>query len=507
MSRSGADYLASLEDGRKVYINGGSVPDVTQHPAFRNAVRSVATLYDIGASPSHRGVMTFQSPATGQPVNRAFLIPRSPEDLRLRRKALKCWADATYGLMGRSPDHVAGFLVGFAMRPDVFARAGEQFGHNIVKYYEYIRDHDLYVSYVIIPPQIDRSKPAHQQTDPTAYAGVVGERDGGILVSGAQMLGTGAALSNEIFLSCIVPLRPGDENYAISVAVPVATPGVRLIVRRSYAEGLPSVFDYPLSTRFDETDALVVFDNVFVPWDRVFVYRDRAITWDQFYETPAHLMGNHQAQVRFWSKAQFITGLARRIAETNGVDKLPPVQTMLGELSTYCAMAGGLVLASEAECIHDDRGFVYPNPMYVYANSWLQSTYYTTMLNYLRELAGAGVIQLPSSYRDYHNPEEAPDLHRFIQSPGVSSIERTKLFKLAWDLVGSEFGGRHQQYELFYAGSRFVTTSLRAFRTFDFAAGAAMVERCLASYELPAAELPIGDSDTSLALEKERPLV
>lgn len=499
MSRTGAEYIESLRDGRHVYVNGERVGDVTRHPAFENAVRSVGSLYDIAASPEHRDVMTYPSPKTAERVNKAFLLPRAPEDLAARREAQRVWAEATYGLMGRSPDHVAGFLVGFALRPDVFARAGEEFGRNVVAYYEHVRDHDLYVSYVIIQPQIDRSKPAHQQDDPTICAGVVEERDEGIVVSGAQILGTGAAISNEVFLSCIMPLRPGDERYAISVAMPIATPGVRVIVRRPYADGAPSIFDYPLSTRFDETDAVVVFDRVFVPWERVFVYRDIALTAAQFYETPAHVVGNHQAQVRFWCKSRFLCGLAHRIAEANGVDKLPPVQTMLGELASYSEMAGGLVVAADSECVHDPKGFVYPKPASVYANGWLQATYYGTMINTLRELSGAGFLQVPSSYRDYHNPEVAGDLDRFIRSPALDSLNRTKLFKLAWDIVGSEFAGRHAQYELFYAGSRSMTTSIRAYRSYDFAAARALVDRCLASYDLPPAKL----LRPAIAMERE----
>jgi 4-hydroxyphenylacetate 3-monooxygenase len=488
MSRTGSQYVASLRDGRAVYVNGERVKDVTEHSAFRGAVGSIAELYDIAASGDRRDVMTYPSPRTGEPVNAAFLLPRNRADLARRREALQTWAESTYGLMGRTPDHVAGFLVGFALRPDVFARGGERFADNVVKYYEHVRDRDLYVSYVIIQPQIDRSRPAHQQKDPTLYAGVVEERPDGIVVSGAQILGTGSALSNEVLLSCIVPLRPGDENYAISVAVPIAAPGLRVIVRRPYAEGAPSVFDYPLSTRFDESDAVLVFDRVFVEWERVFVYRNVALTAAQFYEAPAHIFGNHQAQVRFWTKSRFLTGLAHRLAEANGVDKLPPVQSVLGELASYSAMAGGLVLASEAACVEDPRGFVYPNPTYVYANGWLQATYYSTMLNTLRELTGAGFLQVPSSYRDFHNAEITADLQRFISSPGLDSIERTKLFKLAWDLVGSEFAGRHAQYELFYAGSRSMTTSVRAYRNYDFAGARALVDRCLAGYDLPPAE-------------------
>jgi 4-hydroxyphenylacetate 3-monooxygenase len=485
MTRTGAEYIASIRDSRTVYINGERVADVTEHPGLRGAVRSIAQLYDLSASPEHRETMTFPSPATGEPVNKCFLLPRTPEDLAARRRAHRLWADATFGMMGRSPDHVPGFITGFAMRPDLFARDGQRFADNVLGYHAWLRDHDLYAAYVIIPPHIDRSRPAHQQEDPQLYAGVIEERSDGIVVSGAQMLGTGGAIANEMFMSCIVPLGPGDENYAISIAVPIASPGLRMIVRRPYAESATSVFDYPLSSRFDETDALVVFDRVLVPWERVFVYKNLALTRAQFYDTPAHVLGNHQAQVRFASKAQFAAGLALRIAESIGVEKTPQTQTMLGELASYCAMASGLILAAEAECIHDPRGFVYPNPSYLYANNWLQATYYQTMLTYLRELAGGGLLQVPSSYKDYLNPEIAADLDRYVRSPGLKSVERTKLYKLAWDLVGSEFAGRHQQYELFYAGARGQTTSVRAYRAFDFGAARAMVERCLAGYDLP----------------------
>jgi 4-hydroxyphenylacetate 3-monooxygenase len=485
MARSGAQYIAAIRDGRTVYVNGERVVDVTEHPAFRSAVQSVARLYDLATLPEHRDTMTFRSPATGEFVNKCFLIPKTVEDLAGRRAAHRLWADATFGFMGRSPDHVPGFITGFAMRSDLFARQGRRFGEHVVRYHAWLRDHDLYAAYVIIPPHIDRSRPAHQQGDPLLYAGVVEERSDGIVVSGAQMLGTGGAIADEMFVSCIVPLVPGDENYALSFAVPVAAPGLRLIVRRPYAEGATSVFDYPLSSRFDETDALVVFDRVFVPWERVFVYKDIALTRAQFYETPAHLLGNFQAQVRFASKAQFMAGIALRIAESIGVDKTPQTQTMLGELASYCAMASGLVLAAETACVHDPRGFVSPNAAYLYANNWLQATYHETMLTYVRELAGGGLLQVPSSYKDYLNPEIAADLERYVRSPGLKSVERTKLYKLAWDLVGSEFAGRHQQYELFYAGARAQTTAVRAYRTFDFASARAMVERCLASYDLP----------------------
>ena len=296
MTRSGDEYIASLRDGRLVMLDGERVGDVTTHPAFAEAVRSVARLYDIAHNPANREIMTYPSPRDGRPVNKAWLIPRSREDLAARRVAIKTWADATYGLMGRSPDHVASFFAGFAGAPDTFARGGQQFAENLQRFYAKARDEDLYLSYTIIHPTVDRSKPAHQQPEPHLYASVVEEQDGGIVLRGAQMLGTGSVMSDYIFVSCILPLKPGDEDYAISVVVPNNARGVKIYTRRPYALGATSVFDYPLSSRFDETDSLIVFDNVFVPWEQVFVYRNLEVTFAQFTETPAHQLGNCQAQ-------------------------------------------------------------------------------------------------------------------------------------------------------------------------------------------------------------------
>src|SRR5258708_9381944 len=196
--RTGSDYLRSLNDGRQVFVDGERVKAVTAHLAFREAARSVARLYDIAAAPELRERMTFSSPKTGEPVLRAYQIPKSHADLKARRLFSETWAEATFGLMGRTPDHVAGFFAGYAARADVRAAGGQRFADNVVAFYEHIRDHHLYVSYAIVPPQIDRSKPAHQQSDPALYAGVVKERDDGIVISGAQQLATGAATSHLI---------------------------------------------------------------------------------------------------------------------------------------------------------------------------------------------------------------------------------------------------------------------------------------------------------------------
>ncbi len=164
--RSGAEYLASIkDDGRRVLFDGETVKDVTSHPAFKGAARSLARLFDVAAEPKNAGLMTYASPKTGRPVWRCYQIPKTAADLGARRLMSARWAEETFGLMGRTPDHVAGFLAGYAAKPSVFALAGKSFAENVVRYYEHARDNHRYLSYAIVPPQIDRSKPAHKQSD------------------------------------------------------------------------------------------------------------------------------------------------------------------------------------------------------------------------------------------------------------------------------------------------------------------------------------------------------
>ncbi|MDX1484749.1 MAG: 4-hydroxyphenylacetate 3-hydroxylase N-terminal domain-containing protein [Alphaproteobacteria bacterium] len=483
--RSGQDYIDALkDDGRRVFIDGEEVNDVTSHPAFREAVSSIACMYDIAHDPANREVMTYPSPITGSPVNRSWQLPRSRDDLTAKRVALAKLSESNLGFMGRTPDHVAGFFVGWVMAPEIFAVNDDtRFKDNLIRFYEFLRDHDAYITYTIVPPQIDRSKPAHQQDPPDLYAGVVEERDDGIVLRGAQMLGTGTALSDYVLLSTIRPLGPGDENHAINVAVACNAPGVRIYSRRSYARAAGSVYDYPLSSRFDETDALVVYDNVLVPWEQVFVYKNIDICRDQWWVTSAHVMGNNQAQIRFTTKLRFMVGIAQRIAEMNGVAALPPVQALLADLAVQASVYEGLLDAQIATATITANGYAEPGRQALYAAMMMQSEIYPKMLDLIRELAGGGLIQLPSSVEDFSNPEIRADIERYVQSPDHSAEERVKLMKLAWDLVGSEFAGRHDQYEKFYAGAPFVV-KMNMYRNYDFATSRRLVDQALAGYDL-----------------------
>ena len=479
--KTGRDHIAQLQDRRAIYIDGQRVADVTRHRAFARSVQSMAGLYDFSSRPENAELMTFVT-ETGDRANRIWQLPESYAELVERRRALEAWNGLHAGFMGRAPDHVASCLSGMYMGLEVFeaydpARAGA-----LAAYYRYCRDNDLYLSYVIINPQADRSKAAGGQQDPYLTAGVVDRDAGGITVRGAKMLATGGVMANEVLVTCIQPLQPGDDRYAISFAIPMETAGLKILSRKSYEAMSPSVFDNPLSSRFDENDAVLYFDDVRVPWDRVFVVDSIDMVQRQFHATPAHVYQNYQAMVRLSVKLRFLVGLARRIAEVNGVIAFPQVRDTLGQLAAEAAMVDALVAAMEVKGCQRGRYFV-PDAHTLYAAQTLTQLLYPKVANSLRELAGGGMIMLPSSVADFANPEIAAILDKTQQSPNANAAGRVKLFKLAWDAVGSEFGSRHQQYEMFYAGATFVPRG-HSFRTYDWRSAANQVDRMLGGYEL-----------------------
>lgn len=481
--KTGGEYLSNIKaDGRTVYVDGQAVEDVTEHRAFRGVARSIAAMYDMAAEDES---MTVDSPEVGGRINRVYSIPRSIADLRARRETITKWSTLTHGFVGRGPDHVASFFAGFGAAPQVFGDAHGA-ADNVASWYRRLASESGYVSYTIIPPQIDRSTTAGEWKDSLLQVGVVEERDDGIVVRGSQMLGTASAVSEYLFASCIKPLQPGDEVYANSFVLPLGTPGVKVYCRRPYATGETSSFDYPLTARFDETDALIVFDDVLVPWEDVLVYRDIDLVRRQWFETPAHVLGNTQAQIRLVTKMKFLAGIARKIAEVNGIERIPSVQERLGELASIASIVEGMVLAAESTAEIDGDGVARPNPRFLYGAMGLQSELYPRVLEVLRELSGGGVIQLPSSYRDLVSEETRDDVARYFTGASVDAEERIKLFKLAWDAIGSEFGGRHHQYEIFYAGAPFVTRGY-AFRNYGYEEALGQVEDFLASYDVGSA--------------------
>jgi 4-hydroxyphenylacetate 3-monooxygenase len=493
-SKTGADHLKSLKDGREVWLDGKRVADVTTAPAFRNAVHAAAYLYDFQSNPKNLDSMTYApEDKPGLRVNRAWQMPKSQDEIVTRRKAMESWAGTHFGFMGRSPDHVASCMAGMMMGIDVFEQYDARRAKALRNYYHYARDNDLYLTYAIINPQADRSKAANAQSDPFLALGVVDEDSTGITVRGAKMLATGAVMANEILVACIQPLVEDDKKHAVTFSIPLATQGLKILSRKSYEAGAKSEFDNPLSHRFDENDAIVYFDDVKVPWDRVFVSQDVGMSARQWHATPSHVLQNYQCQVRLTVKLRFLMGVARKIAEVNGTIGFPGVRETLGQLAAEAGMVEAMVYGMESKG-QIEKGYFVPDRHFLYSAQVLTQQLYAKIINSLRELAGGGVIMLPSSAQDFENPALHNIIRKTQKSPAVESDDRVKFFKLAWDAIGSEFASRHSQYEMFYAGAPFVPRG-HSFRTYDWAAATGAVEALMNSYGLEQSS-----TDTTLAL-------
>jgi 4-hydroxyphenylacetate 3-monooxygenase len=410
-------------------------------------------------------------------------LPRCYDELVERRKALEAWADLSCGFLGRSPDHVASALSGMYMGLELFQRHGAKYGKALSDYYEYARDNDLYLTYVIVNPQADRSKSAAEQEDEFLVAGVVDEDHEGITIKGAKMLATGCPMANEVMVASIQPLKAGEEKYSFTAMVPLNEKGVKLLSRKSFESSAVSKFDNPLSSSFDENDSILYFDEVKVPWARVFVHNDVEMAGAQWHSIPTHVYQNYQCQIRLVVKVRFLIGLARKIAEINGIIGFPPIRETLGQMAAEASMVEGLVESMEISGSMYGKYYV-PNSQRLYAANVLTQQLYPKLVHTLRELAGGGMIMLPSSVSDFSNPDIAGYIGKTQQSPATDSVGRVKLFKLAWDAVGSEFGSRHLQYEMFYSGANMVTRG-HSFRAYEWEKATGMVDRLMSSYGLP----------------------
>ncbi len=481
MLRTGKEHLESLRDGRAVYIGSEKVEDVTRHPAFRNAAQTVADLYDMKADPANRDEMTYEEDGGRHSIY--FLKARSRDDLQRRMIGHKRIADRTYGMFGRSPDHVASFVAGMAMKPDEliepFANA-----NNLLNYYKYIRDNDIYAVYAVLPPQAARNPEFYEKQNlPIPTLSVVREEDDGVVVSGMKMLATGAVFANEIWIGNVLPLAPDQKKQAITCSIPCNAPGLQLWSRQPMEMNCTSEFDSPLSYKYDESDSMLLCDEVKVPWERVFIHDDALLSRNIYFKTPSHAFGNHQSNVRYWSKMQLLVGLCNKVAGATGADQVPAVRETLGMLSANEAMIAGMVNGQiNAFEEFPGNGYVCFNRRMMYAALEWCTQNYSRFIDELRTLCGGGVFQMPANISVMKDAKLAQQFQTYWQTPQTDAITRMKLFKLAWDMVGSEFAGRHQQYEKFYAGASFIVRN-HSFRETDWAGFNRIVESLMAGYD------------------------
>jgi 4-hydroxyphenylacetate 3-monooxygenase len=450
-ARTGQEYVERLAQTRPaVELNGESIDvPIPEHPALAGVVRSYAELFDLQHDPELRDVLTYESPTSGERVGTSFLVPRVPEDLERRRAGFKAWADHSLGFLGRTGDYLNSSLMALSEAADWFAQADPRFGENIRAYYERVREQDLLTTHTLIPPQANRAVGPGQQVDGRALgAHVVSQDDNGIVIRGARMLATIGPIADEllVFPSTVLRGTPDDEPYSFAFAVACNAPGLRFICRENIDYGR----DHPLGSRFDEIDAVVVFDDVHVPWERVFMLGHPELCNGFYTETSAVVHMTHQVTARTTAKTETFLGLLSLMTEAIGIEQFSHIQEDIAEVVVMLSTLRALVRAAEADAEPNPYGVLTPawEPLNAARNWYPRASQRLPEL--VRKFGASGLMAIPTE-ADIAG-HAAGDIESYLQSAALSGPERVRLFRLAWDASTSAFAGRQNLYEHYFFG-------------------------------------------------------
>ncbi len=431
-----------------LWYRGELVKDVTTHPAMKGGVHTLAQLYDLQWEKAD--VTLFDSPTSGKKVARSFMMPRTRDELMSISRAMKVWEDHTFGMMGRVPDYINRAMTGYAAGAAFLAEADPRFGANAVRYHEYLRENDLCLTHTLIPPQANRAVSSARQADPFLAARVKEETDAGIVIRGCRMLAT-LPISDEIMVFPSTLLKSTDEDapYAFGFSIPNDTPGLRFICRESVDYGR-SHFDHPLGSRFEEMDAVVIFDDVFVPWESVLLYRDVKRCNEAYARTGAVAHMTHQVVVKNIAKCEFMLGLASLMVTTIGAEIFQHVQEKLAEIWVNLETMKAFLRAAEADAQLDEWGVMRPawDPLDAARN--LFPRLYPRMVEIIQQIGASGLVAMPTE-QDLKGPL-VEDIRKYYQAARAEAFDRIPIFRLAWDAALSAFASRQVLYERFFFG-------------------------------------------------------
>ena len=466
-ARTGKEYIAGLKDRpREVWIEGERVKDVTTHPGLRNGVQAVAALYDMQHDPALREEMTFASPSTGDPVGLSFQIPRTAEDLVRKREMMSHWAWASCGMMGRSPDFMNSIFTAWAGSADYFAQDRPEFKQNVLNYHEFLRENDVTLTHALVNLQRSRTPAAADNLAGEVALTAIKQTDAGLVVRGSRVLATLGPISDEIAIYPVASHRLADDDWkhSFSFSIPCDTPGVKFLCRESFDQGR-SHFDHPLGSRFEEMDTVVFFDDVLVPWERVFLLGDVELCNGYGTGTMSNAHTGYQVLNRCVIKAEFVLGLSDLIVETLGSGSIPHVQEQVAEIITYRDMLRACLRAAEADARPNQWGMMCPAMGPIQAGrAMFGRTLFPRMIEIIQLLSTSSLMALPVE-ADFE-AGIAPEVNRYLATDTANAWDRARLFHLAWDTSCSSFSGRQVLYERMFGGNP-VRNAMMLFNNYD----------------------------------------
>ncbi|KAA0550367.1 4-hydroxyphenylacetate 3-monooxygenase, oxygenase component [Bacillus sp. BGMRC 2118] len=448
---SGREYIDRIDSlDSNVWVDGEKViGKISNHYAFKGVMKSQAQLYDLQLHPNLKNKMTFSSPLSGNAVGASYLIPKSKDDLVFRRLMIEEWAKSSAGVMGRSPDYMNTALMSFAASKELFGARNSKWEQNVWNFYEMAREQDLSFTHTFVNPQINRSAFYFPELeDEIIAAQIVDQHEEGIVIKGARLLATQGGITDEII---VFPSGGGlqSNSMAYAFSIPSDTKGLKFICREPYSYRSSS-FDHPLSSRFDEVDAIVVFDNVLVPWNRIFFHDDIPLVGQFFSESSFFPLVLHQVTTRRLVKLQFLLGIAELLVQSIQIQDYEHVKSKMSEIIIHLETIKALLFSSEHHGKIDKFGTFLPDITPLYAGATTFSALYPRITEILQQLGASGLASLPTE-GDFTS-DIRPDLDLYLQSATVPAEERVKLFRLAWDYCMSAFGSRQTLYERFFFG-------------------------------------------------------
>ena len=452
-AKTGKQYIERVDNAKaNVWIDGKRITGkISEHPAFRGVMKSQAELYDLQHHPDKVDFMTYRSPTTGDRVGTSFIQPRTKEDLEKRRMMMQEWARHHNGMMGRAPDYINTAIMAYGSAADMFGAQDPMYAENMRKYYEYCRENDLSLTHTLILPQVNRGVNAAKLPDPFIAARIVKKTSEGVVIRGARLLATQGGITDEIMVFPSTLLKQSDEDnpYAFAFSIPNNTPGLKFICRESFDYG-KSHFDHPLGSRYEEMDTIVVFDDVTVPWDRVFALGDVNICNRAYVESNAQIHMTHQVVAKNIVKTEFVLGVLELMVQTINIGQYQHIHEKMSEVIIALEAMKAFLIAAEANAKPDKWGIMTPDfgPLNAARNYYPKI--YPRFMEIMQLLGASGLMAIPSE-SDFQS-EIRPDLDKYLQAANSDAYNRVKLFRLAWDMCMSAFGTRQTLYERFFFG-------------------------------------------------------
>ncbi|MEA9391262.1 4-hydroxyphenylacetate 3-hydroxylase N-terminal domain-containing protein [Acerihabitans sp. TG2] len=445
--KTGAEFKASLDDGRQLWVNGEKCEKVTDQPALAAGIDLLASMFDDQFTDEFSEATTYRDPHSGAIVSRAWQVPQTQQDLQDRRKMIEYTSLKTGGTFGRPPDLAPAIAVGlraylptFKQKKSTFDGCQPDFAENIERYLEYGRDNNLTASESLAGPQTDRSSP---KAGEASLLRVKRIEKGGIRVSGAKTVGSIAAQANEIFFTNLGGIQETPPEACIWGSIPVNSEGIKLISREMVSQPGSDPFDHPIAHKGEEADQFIIFDNVFVPTDRIFNLGDP--TAMQYYG-PVCVFAHWHVLTRLAVKAELFVGAGQMVLDVLGTGRIPAVQAMLGELIEYAQTLRAFIYAAEAKATLTEGGVMAPDVGMLTTGRLYSIAHYPHIIHTLQEMCGQGLV-MRFGKAAFDNPDIGHHLRDLLVGHGASAMEKEQLMNFIWDMTTGALAGRVALFE------------------------------------------------------------